>query len=221
MTKAMTAGLEQLRQGGDFTAFVGQTKADFERMSVDIFRRWHVPPGVDAEDVQQQLYVAFIEEDLVGKWDPTKGPNLKTFTVWQAYTLAKRWLHEQRGAKRRDGKAPSRFPISFSQLGNQGEEGRDYAERGLEGVLAPTQEDDVAWRELAEGFRTLLGSPEHRMAFDVIVACGGCQDSAVHAIATDPRIALRCEVGSEEEAEKLVRETVAIVRDLVRQVLKA
>ncbi len=219
MSRAITAGLAKLREGGDFGEFVTSTASDFDRMSKDVFRRWRVPPGVDAEDVRQEMLLAFAEKELVSTWDPSKGPSLAQYAIWQSYTSAKRYLHSQRAASRRDGKAPSRFPLCFSSLGRADAE-NDGEERGLEGRVEATQEDAVASKQLAEGFRCLLGSNRVRLAFDVLRACGGDQESAVHFITTDPGVAMRCEVGSDEDAEELVRETVATTRALVREVLR-
>jgi hypothetical protein len=222
MRRSMGAELEKLRGGDvDFRQFAAATEKDFDRMSADIAKRWKVPPGVDQEDVRQELLMAIVERKLLTSWDPSRGPTLARYVVWQSYVAGKRFVHRQRGAARRDGKAPSRFPLAFSSLGKGRAGDWNEAEAGLEGVTEPEQEEAVAQRQLADGFRVLLGSDEERVAFDLLRRLGGDAEEATKVIAQHPRIAMECGVGSEEEARVLVDRTLENTRRLVHEVLAA
>jgi hypothetical protein len=223
MSRAMKDGLARLRDGAiNFSEFAEQTRADFDRMAADVARGWKVPPGVDEEDVRQEFLLSLIERDLVNKFDPRRGPSLERFVVWQSYTFAKRFVHRQRGAARRDGKAPSRHPLAFSSLRRaELEQGEDAADRGLEGWTPASQEDAYAAAELAEAFRGLIGGRRERGAFDALRASGGIVEDAVQLILDDPAYAGRCRVSDRDEAEDLVKRTLEGTRRLVREVLRA
>lgn len=227
MSKAFVEGLRELREGArTFRDFYAASTADFDRMAVDIARSWEVPAGVDEEDVRQELLLAIVEKDLVARWDPKRrtltggrGPTLERFVVWQSYTAAKRFIHRQRGALRRDGKAQSRHPLAFAGLHSERSESMDYADRGFEGVTEATQHEQLEARELAAGFRMLLGGDRERAAFDVLLAHGGTVGETVATILDNAAIAAACRVGDEAEALELVMRTLEEMRRLVHEVL--
>lgn len=79
-------------------------------------KKFHAPAGVSAEDIEQEMllstWVSFM------KYDPTRGNMpIQNFAVMSAKHHGIRVLNEQRNAVLRDSKAPSRVPVSFSELG--------------------------------------------------------------------------------------------------------
>lgn len=115
----MEKHLERLRNGGSFDEFVRATRAHWRRMAISLMRKWKCPCDVEVEDlVQEMLMAVFV---FIPKYDPTRGTTLSQYVTWNANNRAKKWIHCQRGALRRDDKARSRHPIAMSRLAAPGE----------------------------------------------------------------------------------------------------
>lgn len=106
-----------------FDEFVRRTSADWDRMSRELFRRWQLPAAVQVEDVYAELLAAVWK--VLPQWDPAGRP-LADYLCWNAYAMARKWIHGQRDAYRRDGSSPGRFPIADASLAGSGaEDGTD------------------------------------------------------------------------------------------------
>ena len=112
LSKTGTAGATR-RARAAFGEFVRRTGDDWGRMARELYRRWQLPAAVQPEDVLAELLAA-VWRVLPG-WDPNQRP-LAEYVCWNAYALARKWLHRQRDAYRRDGKNHSRHPIAESSL---------------------------------------------------------------------------------------------------------
>lgn len=221
MIRSRLGGALAKLQAGEigFREFADATGGDWNRMAADVARSWRAPPGVDEEDVRQEFLLAIYERRLLDVWDGRQ--SLEQFVTWQSYTHAKRWLHRQRNALRRSGKAPGRYPISFSSLQSEVDDGHSSREeRGLEGIVDAEQLERVEAAELAAGVRLLLGGDRERHVFDVLIEAGGCAAVAAIRIWDRPELAVRCEVGSEEEAVELVARVVDELRDLAASLVE-
>ncbi len=195
--------LERLRSGRtSFEGFATATGADWRRLADYLRRRWWVPEGVESADVAQEMLLsAWVH---VGIWDPARGVPLASYVVWSALTDAKKWLHRQRNALRRDGSAPGRSPgaISAPPEGEEPEAGSEEA----------TAEDVV---EAREQMTLVLGrrSNVDRRVHASVVASGGDLRRAARVVFSDPEVCLRARVGSEREARRL---TARVVREVLR-----
>lgn len=108
--------LYDLRRGRkSFDQFAASTRADWSRLAKWVLARWSVPSAVEVTDVEQEMLLAAWR--AVQEWDSTRGPTLHAFVIWNSVTSAKKWLHRQRNAKRRDDHAPSRHDICVGQTG--------------------------------------------------------------------------------------------------------
>lgn len=115
MSADLAGNLERLRDGDlDFSKFIHRTHAAWESLGQDLMRRYKAPIAVGREDVIQEMLA--VVPRFVAQWDPKRDVPLKSYVVYNAYDKAKKWLHKQRNAKRRDDKAPGRFERALTTL---------------------------------------------------------------------------------------------------------
>jgi len=108
--------LFDLRKGRrTFDQFAASTHADWTRLAKYVLARWSVPSAVEVADVQQEMLLAAWR--AVSDWDDTRGVSLHGHVLWNAVTSAKKWLHKQRNAHRRDDHAMSRHDICIGSVG--------------------------------------------------------------------------------------------------------
>lgn len=110
----MQADLEKLQAGGSFDEFARRTRRTWQSMALKLLQRWQCPTDVGVEDlVQEMLLAVWI---MLPKYDPSRGKTLSQFVIWNSVNRAKKFVHRQRGAKRRDDKSLSRHPIAMSSM---------------------------------------------------------------------------------------------------------
>jgi len=100
-------------QRNDFVGFYRLAHPDLERIAKYLLRRWDVPEAVEVEDVVQEL--ASAAWWAMQRWDPTLA-TLHEYVMFNMTDKAKKELHKQRNAYRRDGSAPGRYEIPESRL---------------------------------------------------------------------------------------------------------
>ena len=114
--KGLEAELAKLHRGrSSFDEFARATRGDWRRLAGYLRRRWQVPAAVEVEDVEQELLIAAWR--AVDAWNPARGVTLRSYVVWTAATDAKKFLHRQRAALRRDDGAASRHDLAMSFVG--------------------------------------------------------------------------------------------------------
>lgn len=214
-------GLEQvlsaLRKGEvSLDRFFREAHADLRRMSDALYKRWPLPPGVSAEDLYQQMCLSIIDERRDLEWEPgrtnKKGRliTLLTHVLYHAHVAAKRWLHGQRGAKRRSGKELGRFPICMSALGD----GTDESYDEIEQVVDATQDEEhAARRVLLEVYDKL--PLEQSVAWAVYVREGD-EEQAARRIDASSGLGTTCRISTVEEARLLVKRAVKQGRKIAR-----
>lgn len=223
-SKNMEKELQELRRGElDFAAFVAATQKDWQALGASIFERWPLPAAIEPEDVAQEMLLDLIEERRVSEWDPAKGPTLSRYVVWNACSSAARWLHGQRDALRRSGKAHGRFAVPLSMFSSQGKDGdRRPAESAIlnRGTAwceeAPPPDRATEARELV-AIVSLLLQDEDRAVFAVLTEEGGDAEAAAVRIDEDPALGLRCRVGSLTEARAAVRRALDMAREIIER----
>lgn len=116
MSLELQRELVSLRSGDQtFTVFARRTNKTWTALAKHLLKRWRAPTAVDTDDmVQQLLFAAWV---FLPKWDEARGTPLHKFIVYNAVDKAKKWLHKQRGAYRRDDNSPSRLELPISTLG--------------------------------------------------------------------------------------------------------
>lgn len=205
--------------GPDFEAFVRETSLVWQRFARYLSRRWRLPLGVDEEDVVQELL--FAGWASLKKWDPGRGVPIDRYVRFNAIDKAKKWLHQQRNAYRRDGSAPSRVPTVFTAFERADEEPGSAQERLA--WVEPDQEMALAAadlrRELERAFEPLaIRLPfRDREALAAVAACGGCLDSAADTIIADRALSLALRVGSDDEAALVVRRSVSRALEIIAE----
>ena len=124
-----------------FDAFARTTHKTWVALATQLHRRWKCTPAVSVDDVQQQLLVAAWR--CIPKWQPARA-SLQRFVIYNAYDKAKKWVHKQRNAYRRDDKSPSRVPVPLAMLGLE-----EHAEERLLSAVATDadQEQEIIRRE--------------------------------------------------------------------------
>lgn len=127
----MRVELERLR-AGTLTPdlFFAQTRGEWERIATRLVGRWSVPAGVELQDVVQELMMAAWR--MAPAYDESRGSSFDRYVIFNAIDKAKKWMHAQRAALRRDDRSPSRHPVRFRL-----QEGQDL-QAVMDGCLAPS-----------------------------------------------------------------------------------
>lgn len=214
-------GLEQallgLREGSvSLGVFFREAETDLRRMAEALHKRWVLPPSVAAEDLFQQMCLSICEERRDLEWIPgtrtKKGALIPivTHVLYHAHVAAKRWLHGQRGAKRRSGKALSRFPICMSAL----IDGDDDTLAEVELVIDGTQDEEHAARRVLLEVYDELPLPQ-AVAWAVYVKEGD-EEQAARRIDASPGLGSTCCASTIEEARVVVKRAVREGREIAR-----
>lgn len=201
--------LDRLREGRTtFAAFSTSTGADWRRMAEYLYRRWWLPAGVEVEDVQQEVLLAAWQS--VPGWDPDRGVSLRSYVVWSALTGAKKWLHRQRNAARRDGKADGRFPVSITEYNER--RNRDDPTEPVVDLSEPATAEETV--EAREQLTFVLGGLSYveREVLMAVVASGGDLGRAAAMLFSDPVFRLRARIESERDVEKFTDRVARIFR---------
>lgn len=162
-----------------FKEFEKRTRPVWTNIARSLLRRWKGPIAVTDEDLLQELILhAWI---FAGHWTPgTCTANGQPVTIGRYVTFnaidkAKKWLHQQRNAYRRDDRSSGRMekPVSSMNL-------TEYAEEHLFDDMAhmATQEDLLAERETVLALAT-RADPEHRPALAALARTGDLELAAL------------------------------------------
>lgn len=79
-----------------------------------LHRRWSLPAGVGVEDLEQEVRMGALV--ALSAYDPSRGMDLDRYVWISASQAAREWMHRQRSARGRRGKAPSRHAIAESVI---------------------------------------------------------------------------------------------------------
>lgn len=208
--------LMALRSGMiDFPAFVAETRAVWGRFARYLARRWRPPSGVEIADLEQEVLLSGWE--AVRRWDPARGVPIDQYVTFQALDRAKKWLHTQRKALRRDDSAPSRAPMSFSSMGLEDAADVEWLmgqqHERVDG-WSPSADARVEHRDRATALRAAFAQAKRgldyrdREALAAVEDAGGDLDAAVAVILADPGLCLAMRVGGPDAAENMVRAAV-------------
>lgn len=163
-----------------FAEFERRTRPVWTNVAQKLLRSWRSPLAVSVDDVRQELIVhVWI---FAGHWKKDLGVPLSRFVMFNAIDKAKKWLHQQRNAYRRDDRSPSRFdrPVSTLNLS-------EYAEEHLfdDIATAANQEEALTQREemLAKAYDA---EPEHRPALAALARTGDVELAAEYLHQSTP-----------------------------------
>lgn len=218
MSRGFRDALLRLRERpDDYASFARETREVWEKFARYLARRWKLPLGVDEADVVQELQ--FAGWLALGRWDPERGKGVDEYVRYNAIDKAKKWLHKQRDSYRRDGSAPSRAPTVFSAFERPDDEPGSAQDRIA--WVGPSQEEAVLaadlGRELAGAFGALADRLpfREREALAAVAACSGSLDEAAGLISRDRALCLALRVGSDDEAESVVRRSVSRALEMI------
>lgn len=152
--------------------FEAEYRQQFLMMARKLYSRWPLPAGVGVDDVHQELWMGAWE--AWNAFDATRGQmHRAAFSVCSARHRAMRWMHVQRGAHRRDGRAPGRFA-------------RNTDDYDFQGVM-PTQ--DVAFDFKRALDRALTQARGHqRAALQMLIDRAFDLDRAARDVSTDGEV---------------------------------
>ncbi len=196
--------------------FFREADADLRRMAEALYKRWVLPPGVAAEDLYQQMCLSICEERRDQDWNPEmrnkRGQLIPIIThvMYHAHVAGKRWLHKQRGAKRRSGKEMSRFPICMTALIDGDADELALVEQVVE---ASQEEEHGVRRVLLEVYDEL--PLEQAVAWAVFVQAGD-EELAARRIDASAGLGSTCCVSTIEEARQVVKRAVKEGREIAR-----
>ncbi len=173
--------------------FARRTHGLWTAQAKKLLQRWRGPVAVDVDDLRQELLLnAWI---ACGHWNPERGVTITRFVLYNAIDKAKKWLHQQRNAYRRDDKAPARMERNFSSFHRDtGDSADNPEERLLQGAATePTAEEAFSRRQLLVA--AVLRAPNRHVPAMVALAQTGDIDLAALALkaSTAACVALRLE----------------------------
>jgi len=197
----------------DVPELLRRTAPVWRRFARYLLRKWRAPLGVDEEDVVQEVLAAGIP--AIKAWDPSRGPAIDAYVQFQALDKAKKWLHTQRKAKRRDDSAPSRAPLTYTQLGLETAADIERVE-SFRTPWSATPEEVATEREaiarVAEQLRAeaqrFVG--EDRGILTALADARLCVDDAAESLPLDVRIGLR--LSNVDGARAVVRRAIDRLR---------
>lgn len=211
----MQAELEALRAGSiSFEEFQSRTIDTWRRLAKYLLRRWPSPAGVDVDDLVQELLLA--AWNFAPRFDAKRGSSLRSFIVFNACDKAKKWLHQQRNAYRRDDKSPGRYPACFSSLTN--DEGFTFIEylcavppaEDLLVVLENDQEERQRRRNAMTKTAEMLEDELDQMLILAIAESDGDIDDAVTLVWSNPRACLALRVDDEAGIRRALRRVLKV-----------
>ena len=171
-----------------FEEFERRTRPIWTNIAQHLLRRWRAPLAVSVDDVRQELILhAWI---FVGHWRKELNVNIVRYVQFNAIDKAKKWLHQQRNAYRRDDRSPGRIERPVSSLNLS-----EYAEEHLldEQAHEPGQENALVYRQEMLALAT-RAAPEHRPALAALARTGDPELAAEHLRqSTAACVALRLE----------------------------
>lgn len=193
----MLSELLQYQRGEvSFDRFARSTHKTWLALAVHLLGRWKASPAVAPEDMQQELLIACWR--CIPRFDPARGVSLEKFVIYNAVDKAKKWLHKQRNAYRRDDKSPGRFPVALSSLGLE----PHAEERLLSLVSIPPDQDDVLERREA-----IASVASDDLAFLYYQRKGSIEAAAL-AIVTSPFASVALQVGCLDSAMAEVERSI-------------
>lgn len=200
----ISVAIESVKAGGmSFEAFAIATRPEWKRLARHLLSHWSVPDAVEPEDIEQEL--------MLGAWRALNnwrenGAELGVHVVWNAITDAKKWIHSQRAALRRNDRSPSRHPVSLSKLSSRyGTEDRSSV--ALEPTVEAYQGDRI---EAAERLRDLVGALGQADGVCLLAFVStGSVDGAIAELGANLRMRLALRIGSDDDARRMVRGAVS------------
>lgn len=213
--RALEEALLGLREGRvSLQEFFVVATPDLRRMADTMFRRWVIPPSVSAEDVFQEMCVSICAERRDLDWIPEtrtkKGRliDIVTHVLYHAHVAAKRWIHDQRKAKRRSGKNPSRFPICMAVLSERNAKADDDGDEFevIAGAIEGMQEELTIAKD--SFLRAYDDMPEPIAVAWAVYVQQGSEEAAAEMIDSSVGLAITCQTSTEQEALEKVRVAV-------------
>lgn len=171
-----------------FAEYERRTSPIWTNIAQHLLRRWRGPLAVSVDDVRQELILhSWI---FAGHWRKELNVSISRYVQFNAIDKAKKWLHQQRNAYRRDDRSPGRIERPISSLNLS-----EYAEEHLLDSMAhePSQEESLATRQEVLALAT-RAAPEYRPALAALARTGDPELAARHLYNSNAAcIALRLE----------------------------
>lgn len=213
-----------------FAEFLAATSDHWDRLAKKVERFWELPSWLDAEDLRQEILIAVWT--TVSRFDPSRGKSINEYVIFQAFDRAKKCAHKARLGKRvhrGEASAPSRFDLPFTRIAVDRHDGGEPDASGepalawMGKVVVPRSEGEAADerfdRERAYARAMgVCGTVREILSVQAMnLACGSI-DGAALALYEDRDARRLCQLGSEEEARRVVRRAMMLVAERVARV---
>lgn len=195
-----------------FRQFYLRTRSEWQRMATALHRRWHLPPTVTIDDVEQEMLLgAWIS---IGKWEAHRGPMLAVFVVWGAHNHATKWIHKQRGCNLHTRKGVSQYAWCVSSMARD-----DGASSVIENYAdgAPCADDVLDAADLLRAIPEAASTMAGRAALQLFIAAGGDVDQAARAWHADKEHRRLFELRTVDDAKRIIENEVWSVRRTLTQ----
>lgn len=193
-------------------AFLKATQPHWNRIAVDIWRRWRkkLPAATEFEDVAQEFLMQVLHH--VPQWSPDKGMAIGKFLAWAATKRTQREIHKMRGARihgnegKNLGRPETTFTAYSARRASRG------AKDGRPEVVDPsdlvpihaTQDVRAALREILSD--ALVDAVTVREAFVMLALqnSDGDPDDAAAKLFAEFSSRVECELRDVEHARRVV-----------------
>lgn len=99
--------------------FVARYRRQIAGIARQIGTRWRAPSAVEIDDLEQEIWMG--AWNAWQRWQPDRGGmSREAFALCTGRLDAQRWIHQQRNAPRRSGKAAGRYPAAEATFGDAG-----------------------------------------------------------------------------------------------------
>lgn len=205
MTPSMDIPLLALRTGRmSMSTFKKRTHRVWLNIARSLLRRWRGPVAVDVDDVCQELLLnAWI---FSGHWDSKLDVTITRFVTYNAIDKAKKWLHQQRNAYRRDDSAAARFDRPISSLNLS-----EYAEEHLLDSLAVPADAEEAYAQRQALCAAALRAPDQHLPAMVALARTGDIDLAAQALKESTAACVALRLTSIDDARVAIKRALTAV----------
>jgi len=203
---ALAAMLARLHAGEiEFDEFTRATEREWSALAATLLGRYECPSAVGVDDVRQELLLA--AWNAMRRWSGDGMP-LQSWCVMQASNYAKSYIHQQRGALRHRGTAPSRHPVAFATFSEEREEVVIAAR-----VTPPNQERELARKDAMKSAIERAESPAEKLALTALFRTESV-DGGASMLYDDKTARQACGLKSKRAARVLVRRALVRAAEL-------
>jgi hypothetical protein len=215
LSENLASNLQALRAREiPFEVFHRRTRDEWRRMAVALHRRYTLPPGVTADDVEQEmLFGCWV---AVSRWEDDRGVSLVSYVVWGAHNRAQKWIQRQRGVNQHTRRGPAGYAFCASALTRDGDDG---GPRVLENATAGARdrERDLDVQALLAMIPRVASSEAGKQALRRFFEQMGDVEKAAEAFYGDPEHRWLFRLESRHHARSIITQEVRRLRAVLAE----